>query len=130
MSADGSITLKWADSEYIFRLALGQLRELEAKRNAGFAQIFNRIQSENWFVDDLREIIRLGLIGGGLPPLAALNMVENYVDARPKTESILPATLIIMTAMVGDLDDIVGKEAAENLLSDSGSPQSMATEPL
>lgn len=67
----------------------------------------------DWRVDDVRETIRLGLIGGGLTPSDAFLLVASYVDARPLHENVGIAASILMHAIVGDPDDPVGKPVAE-----------------
>lgn len=120
MSADGSITLKWADGEYQFRLALGQLRELQENVNrpraaigahpVGPGTLLGLLRSNAMLVDDVRETIRLGLIGGGTVPARALGLVERYVDARPLAESVPTALSVLMAAVVGVPDDPASKK--------------------
>ncbi|MFC7399591.1 gene transfer agent family protein [Chelatococcus sp. GCM10030263] len=132
MSSDGSITFPWADGEYRFRLAIGQLRELQDKCSAGPAEIVQRLSIGSWRVDDVRETLRLGLIGGGLKPGDALILIKRYVDERPWLENITPAHVVLMAALVGDPDEPVGKdEAAATEPETDGSPlpPSMDQEP-
>ena len=110
MSTSGSIELPWADGLYKFRLGIGQLRELQEKCNAGPAEIAARISTHTWRVDDVREVLRLGLIGGGTEPVVALKLVERYYDDRPLLESVKPAQTILLTALVGSAEDPVGKD--------------------
>lgn len=150
MSGDGtgSVTMAWGDGEYRFRLAIGQLRELQAKVNEPRVKVGAKplgprgllralIAGEEW-IDDAREIMRLGLIGGGngMTPPKALNLVQQYVDGRPIAESVVPATVILMAAVSGvEGDDVGKKEAAETAVSErtttdlSPSPQSSGTAP-
>jgi hypothetical protein len=124
MSAhDGSLVIPWADGEYRFRLPIGQLRELQEKCKAGPPEVFFRLQANVWRVDDIRETIRLGLIGGGMQPTQALSLVTRYVDARPLMENYEPAMQIIGTALLGAVDDQPrGKGAPEESLDGSASP--------
>jgi hypothetical protein len=113
MSRHGEITEKWADGEHVFRLAIGQLRELQEKTNAGPLQLFRRFTlTSDWRIDDVRETIRLALIGGGMKPTDALKLVERYVDERPLLESI-PIAIRVMEAILLGVDDdpIDGKKA-------------------
>lgn len=87
MSSDGSVSLAWADGDYRFRLPIGQLRELQDKCGAGPQEIYSRLMDGTWRVDDLRETIRLGLIGGGVDPVRALALVRNYVDPPERPSS-------------------------------------------
>lgn len=114
MSTNGSISFVWGDGEeHKFRLAIGQLRELQEKCAAGPRTIFDRLCTGGWYVDDIRETLRLGLIGGGKTPIEAMVLVKRYVDDRPLQENVMPAMSVIMAAVVGSPDDQVGKEPAE-----------------
>lgn len=110
MSRDAKISFDWADDHYEFRLAIGQLRELQEKCNAGPAEILTRLRTGTWRVDEVREIIRLGLIGAGKTPSDALKIVRIYVEARPWMESIQPAQVILMAALLGSPEEPVGKK--------------------
>lgn len=148
-------------AERKFRLAIGELRELQDKCNAGPATILARLisyqpQAEqmkrptpegyaggqddpdfiadwnvysllrqfggDWRVDDVREPIRLGLIGGGMTPTDAWLAVARYVDTRPLTEHIGLAAAILIKALSEDKDDAVGKATVE-----TETPQAEAT---
>jgi hypothetical protein len=130
MSSNASITLAWADGDYLFRLPIGQLRELQEKCGAGPMVIYQRLHSGEWRVDDVRETLRLGLIGGGMKPVEALVLVKRYVDERPWAENVLPATAVILAAVMGVPDDKVGKPEAETTTTEatdaSSSPRSTA----
>lgn len=105
------ITLTWADGKHEFRLAIGELRELQEKTNQGIRSIARRISSGDEFVDEVREVIRIGLIGGGMAPPKALKLVERYVDGRPLIENISTAQAIAFAAIVGAPEESVGKKA-------------------
>ncbi len=136
MSRNASITLEWADGEeHVFRLPLGQLRELQEKTDCGPLFLFNRIIAGQWRIDGLRETIRLGLIGGGMEPAKAHTLVKRYVDDRPFTESIKPAQAILGAALIGAPDgekpgkQKASKKAAKTLQTE-GSDLPPSTEPL
>lgn len=98
---DAALTRVWADGEHRFRLRIGELRELQAKTGVGPHALYQRLSLRQWLVDDLREIIRLGLIGGGMPPVEALGLVKRYVEERPLLESVEPALAILGVALLG-----------------------------
>lgn len=135
------LSIVWGDGEHKFRLPLGQIRELQEKCGAGPATILTRLiapQADllkfpkpdkddfegmalqsvirtlrgDWRIDDVRETIRLGLIGGGATPSEAHKLVVRYVDERPPLESIGVAAEILMRALMGNTDDPVGKQEA------------------
>jgi hypothetical protein len=132
MSRDGSISLTWGDGEHRFRLAIGQLRELQEKCDAGPAEIAGRLTDGRWRVNDVREAVRLGLIGGGMVPAEAYRLTARYVDERPLLESVPVAQAVLMAALVGAPEEPVGKaEAAEaeTGATMSASPSPPSTEP-
>lgn len=94
------VTLNWADGVYEFTLPWGHIVELQDKTGVGPYTLMARLMAQEWRVQDLRETIRLGLIGGGLPPSQALTLVQRYVEARPLLESVPIAQAIIMSALV------------------------------
>lgn len=101
MSRDASCTMDWADGTYVFRLPYGQIAELQEKTGCGPQFLLSRLVDGTWKIDDLRETIRLGLIGGGTEPLKALHLVRAYVEGRPLLDSVLPARAILTAALVG-----------------------------
>ena len=133
MSGDASITLTWADGDHRFRLPIGQLRELQDKCGSGPFAIFLRLDDNSWKVDDIRETLRLGLIGGGKRPDEALLLVKRYVDERPLIENVLAAKSVLFAAIIGVKDDPVGKQEAEEAETEttdaSPSPPSMEPAP-
>ncbi len=122
MSRAGDITLAWGDGEHLFRLGIGELRELQEKTSAprvrvggepvGPPFLAHQIITGKWLVDDLREPLRIGLIGGGMKPMDALALVARYVDGRPLQESVMPAYAVLTAALVGAADEPVGKDPA------------------
>lgn len=110
--SDAIAELIWGDGPQRFRLPIGQLRELQDKCDAGPARILSRLGSIDWKIDDIRETLRLGLIGGGMVPSAAYTLVKRYIDDRDGglMESRQHAQIILMKALVGDPSDPVGEQ--------------------
>jgi len=128
MSSDGSITRAWGDGEHRFRLRIGELRELEAKRDAGAFEIYSRLASGSWRVDDIVEVLRLGLIGGGVAPVMALGLTAKYVTPTAFLENVVAAREVLMCALFGDPADMVGKAIAEAATeTPTGGPVSRST---
>lgn len=125
---DARVTIPWGDGEHVFRLALAQLLELQEKTDAGPVELVARIQAHRWRVQDLRETIRLGLIGGGKTPTEALVLVSRYVDGRPLLESE-PVAAEIITAALALPDAAPGKQTAEAETGASPLPPSMGAAP-
>lgn len=112
MSTDARIELDWGDGTYAFRLAIGQLAELQDKTDAGPLVLFERLRTGAWRVEDITNTIRLGLIGGGMPPADALKKVRAYVEERPWTENVPAAMMILMAALYGPAEDDAGNGEA------------------
>jgi Phage tail tube protein, GTA-gp10 len=121
MSAeDGSVTLEFGGNEYTFRIAFGQWRELQESVNKprieigqpaiGPRELFESTVRGNCWPDEMREIIRLGLIGGGMKPDRALVLVKRHVEAVPWTRGLAVAGTILARSMFGPQHDTVGKE--------------------
>lgn len=128
MSANGTRTIIWAGGEDVFCLAkVGLILELEEKCDAGIAAVMKRLVDNVWKLHDVREPIRLGLIGGGMDPEKAMAAVKRHVDDTPLTSSVLLAYQIIAAVMVGVKDDLVGKGEAAEAATTASSTQTDAS---
>ena len=77
---DGTVALQFGDAEYSFRIAFGQWRELQESVNKprleigepplGPMALLRALLEGNAWPHDVREVIRLGLIGGGMNRIA------------------------------------------------------------
>ena len=112
MSRDAKIELAWADGDYTFRLAWGQLAELQEKTDCGPYVVLQRLMDGTWFTTDISNVIRLGLIGGGAEPSKALGLVRAYVEDRPPVENVPIAQAILYAACMGAQDDKLGESVA------------------
>jgi hypothetical protein len=119
MSADGSIDLNWGGEMRRFRLALGELRELQENINLnrktpiGPWSLYQMISRGDAWPDELRAVIRLGLIGGGTRLELVPGLIKRYVEERPILESVPTAQAVLGTALLGDQSDQVGKKKTE-----------------
>jgi hypothetical protein len=129
-----SLALEFADGTYSCRLGLAQIADLETKCNAGIGEIFQRVMvgraivggDENGYnlktvgiphqgtfrLSDVRETIRLGLLGGGeglvdgqdvtVNDLRANQLVERYCyPNRPLMDDWHLAAAILGACIVG-----------------------------
>jgi len=87
MSRHAAIELDFADGVYTFRLGLSEIEELERKRDLSIFEIVERLRVRQCRLQDISEVIRIGLIGGGMVPVDAMALVKRYVDERPLDES-------------------------------------------
>ncbi len=117
MTTVGTRRIIWHGGEHDFCIAaIGNMLALEEYCKAGFAVIYGRLASGNWYVNDVREPIRLGLIGGGMKPDDAMNIVKASVDGNPRglAESVITAMAVLEAAIIGVPDDTVGKKSASD----------------
>lgn len=110
MNNQGELVDQWADGTYAFRLTVNGIIELEQKCDAPFGVIFGRLVSGSFKLNDVRETIRLGLIGGGTRAADAFTLVERY--ALPLAESLPVAKAIVAAAMFGFEASPLGKQTA------------------
>ncbi|UXS00835.1 gene transfer agent family protein [Agrobacterium tumefaciens] len=116
---DARIDVDWADGTYSFRLAWGQLIELQEKCDAGPFVVLQRLYDNQWRVEDISNVIRLGLIGGGMESVAALRLVRTEVESRPPTANLNQAIAVLAAALMGAPDESVGEPDAVNQTEDS-----------
>jgi hypothetical protein len=109
---DARVEFDWADGAHSFRLAWGQLAELQEKCNAGPYVILARLHSGEWRIEDISSVIRLGLIGGGEKPSDALTLVRRYVEDRPPLENLPFAIAILNAGLLGAPEEKVGEPEA------------------
>jgi hypothetical protein len=104
------VDLDFGDNTYTFRVTVTGAIELESKCDAPFATVYKRLMSGDWKITDIRETIRLGLIGGGMKPAEALVLVRRYVDERPLAENILTAQAVLGGLMFGFAEEAKEQE--------------------
>jgi hypothetical protein len=102
------ITEFFGDGEHKFSIhptgspaPLDLWRELEEKTNAGPMRLFTRIRTGDFRADDIRETIRLGLIGGGKTPSQAYNLMSRNFDKAPLAEHAPLALDILLAGLYG-----------------------------
>lgn len=122
-----SIDLDWADSTYTFALPLAQLEELQTICDAGPVVIAQRLEHSLWTSKEVYHTLRLGLIGGGMKPVDALNKTRLYVLERPWLENVMPALAVMQAVLVGKPDEPVGKSQADGEESDPAAQTASST---
>lgn len=124
---NGVVEIDFGDDTYRFRLALGELEELQEKTGVGPFKLMQRLIGGEWSTTDVRETLRLGLMGGGVDPTKALNLVRRYVDERANwyANSML-AQAVVQAAIIGAPEEVPGKDGepeaeteASNSLTDA-----------
>lgn len=127
MSADASVELFFGDAEYKFRIGIGEFRELQEKVNSrriamglsatGPTTLANALRANDAWPDDVRDVLRIALVGGGMKPNAAHRLLVRYFDDRPPMEFYLTAFTVLMAAFVGVKgDEIASKKKTETTM--------------
>jgi hypothetical protein len=112
---DAKVELAFADGNYVFRLSWGSLIELQEAVGMGPYAILNQLNSDQWKVEQISEIIRLGILGGDktLHPTKATKLVDRYVKDRPPFENLVLARAVLTVALFGAPDEDENKSAAK-----------------
>ncbi|WP_313349787.1 gene transfer agent family protein [Paracoccus sp. (in: a-proteobacteria)] len=104
------LVVRWPGGEHAFRLGLGELRAIQQNTDCGPEYLRARIDSGLWHVDDLREVFRNGLIGGGMGHVEALKLVDKAFDTAPAVAFKAPASVILAAYLYGPPEDAVGED--------------------
>lgn len=92
----------WAGGEDVFAFdSLKDVIALENTCDCGIAALMRRFENDTWRTTDLRETIRVGLMGGGASPEDAMKKVKSFVDDRPLAPSVLLAHAIVASVILG-----------------------------
>jgi len=130
------VELAWGPGVYTFGLKAKQVEELERVCKEGIGRICMRAFSGvDYSYPLLRETIRLGLIGGGMPPVEAAQLVNTYVDGQPidppgdPSSTLKTATAVLKALHFGweDLPEAApgeSQKATDEPISDSSAPRS------
>lgn len=107
------ITLLWEGGEHKFALPANEVRALEGATDAGLEELLQRMAAGRWRVDDLLNIIRFGLIGGGMAASKAAPLVKQAFDLSPLFAFKDPAYKIVAAKLVGVDGEAVWNQAAD-----------------
>ncbi|TDW21072.1 tail tube GTA-gp10-like protein [Rhizobium azibense] len=104
--------LVWEGGEHEFRLGIGELRALQSATGVGPLFLLGRITGSQWFVDDIVDTVRLGLIGGGMKPEDAKKLVDRVFGENTPSlyRNMLLATRVLRDAVMGEPLDPVGDD--------------------
>ncbi|NKX47807.1 gene transfer agent family protein [Rhodobacteraceae bacterium R_SAG8] len=84
-------------ADHSFTLTDNMVTELERVTDTGIGAFYQRMIAMHFKATDLAEIIRLGLIGAGMHPQEAMQLVNTYARNRPMAETF-PLALDILDA--------------------------------
>lgn len=122
MADDVKVVLPFGGEDRTFGLTIGPLRALQRICDAGPAEIRNRLLMGTYRLDDVRETIRQGLMGGGATDAESTKLVKLHIDDRPIEQFVLIAHAIVGACLVGVPDDPVGEGNAEEGTTSPTSP--------
>lgn len=112
--------IKWQGGEHAFLLRIGELRAIDDRVQDGAMAAMTRLRLIKYRFDDVYEVVRQGLIGGGMDLREAGRLVER-IEAQHGIGTMAPlATEILFRAFHRREDD---DEAGEpNRLTESPTP--------
>lgn len=135
MARAGELVRAWGDQDRTFRLGIGEWRKVQETCDAGPGEIAARLSTwaamrqrnpqatffdllaaggmGAWRVDDIREPLYRGLIGGGMEPTEAGRLVRELHDERPLLENVDLALAVVLASLVGPEDEPLGEPKGE-----------------
>lgn len=116
----GSIEMVWGSGLQTFKFGMGQFRALQENVNrrrlaigaplVGPMDMVEALKAKNVWPDDLRDILRLGLIGGGMASRDAhLEMTQSFDDSPP-FEHMKPALIVLLSGLTGPPEAVVADD--------------------
>jgi hypothetical protein len=123
MARLAEIIQDFGDGEHLFRLRWAEIIMLQEATDLGPYVLLQRLYKGEWRVQEISAVIRLGLVGGGMEPVAALQLVRSYVEERPPLENLSLAQAVLASALVGVPDEAPGKNQAPDQESGSMTSQ-------
>lgn len=103
----------FGDGEHDFCLTDPMLAELEKISGLGVGALYFQMLNLAYPAENLREVIRLGLVGGGMNPEQAKRLCDAYAVNRPIAEVLGLAFEIMSARWTGKTDkDAVSAQVA------------------
>jgi len=114
MDGTGLLIQPLGGEDRVFRLDIDRLRPLQIKTDAGPVELMRRLETGAWRVDDLRETLLQGLIGGGATQIEATVLIQTHFDRQPRgiAQFAPVAYAILAAAIFGPEDDPLGEAEA------------------
>ncbi len=97
-----SHTAFFGDGTYVFAFPSKELiEELERKTGVGIGGLFRRFRTSDYSLADVLNVIRIGLVGGGLNPKRADELVNLYAVGQPLADVFAVADGVIAALFFG-----------------------------
>ncbi|MBB3944761.1 hypothetical protein GGQ73_000686 [Rhizobium skierniewicense] len=103
----GEVTLPFGDGEYTFNLTWELACSWERDNGRSLFSTFNQmVQARAAMLIDIRSILHLGLVGGGMTPIEATSKVKTWVENRPIAESMPTVLTVVESFLFGTDKDV------------------------
>lgn len=136
MSRGGEVgPIQWGDADFTFRLGIGEQRKIQERCDAGISEIAARLSTlalalaqedakpmrhlialgygGSFRVDDVREVVLRGLVGGGMTENDAAKVVRERIDEQMDFKGgVSIAYAACMAALCGPEDEPLGERKA------------------
>lgn len=97
-----AITADFAGADRTLRLRFGDIIDVEqACGKIGIAALYQRFGTTTYFANDVRQVLKYGLIGGGMPAKEAADLVDAQIEAKPLAQLGALAMDVILACMTG-----------------------------
>lgn len=95
----------FGDGEKLFSFPTRELiEELERKTGHGVGALFRRFRTSEYSLSDVLQVVRLGLVGGGMAPVEADRLTNVYGVGRPLSEVFAVADGVIAALFFGNVE--------------------------
>ncbi|WP_052699655.1 gene transfer agent family protein [Martelella endophytica] len=93
---------EWAGKDRLFRLSFGDVMDLEqACRGDAIGEILLRVAAGKYRLEDVYQVIRIGLIGGGVGKVEAKRLSDAHFDLYPLADNAALAAEILTALFAG-----------------------------
>lgn len=135
MSEEGAfhaceVDLEFADGTHRFRLTTRGIAELQELCQAGIGTIYRRVVSGEYFDADVKETVRLALVGGGMEGPEARKLMNRYCDRWPIERWHRLSMAILVTAMHGYTPPGEGSDTDGDSPKDRPPGEAFGAEPI
>jgi hypothetical protein len=107
MSRSAKVRRFFGDGDHDFALRIGECEELEETFSAGLMPILSRVSEVR--TKEIREVLRLALIGGGMEKEPAARLVERHVEPAYLAECSVLASEVLSAVIAGAPEEPLGE---------------------
>lgn len=96
-----AIVRDYAGAERKFRLRVADILDLEEATKRPISELYGAIIGQKFRIEDIRQTVVRGLVGGGSPVDEAKRLVSERIDALPLIEHVIIAQSLMVITMTG-----------------------------